>query len=91
MPLSHDQRETVQLAVLQQLDAAHPRLLTAKALIIPLTQSGLAALDEAALHSLLTDMTSTGLVMSSASDLAAEVIRYTRTDKGRVALRAAGF
>jgi hypothetical protein len=36
-------------------------------------------------------MTSTGLVMSSASDLAAEVIRYTRTDKGRVALRAAGF
>jgi DNA-binding PadR family transcriptional regulator len=89
--ISHEQRETIQLAILQALDAAHPNQQTAKTLLIPLRLSGLASLTEADVVSLLADMVETGLVTQSASPLAQEVKRYARTNAGRVALREAGF
>lgn len=89
--ISHEQRETLQLAILQALDAVHPNQQTAKTLLIPLKYSGLGELTEADVASLLTDMTEAGLVTQSASPLAREVKRYARTNAGRVALREAGF
>ncbi len=89
--IANEQRETLQLAILQALDAAHPNQQTAKTLLIPLRMSGLGSLTEQDLTSLMTDMTEAGLVTQSASPLAREVKRYARTDAGRVALREAGF
>lgn len=89
--ISHEQRETLQLAILQALDAVHPNQQTAKTLLIPLKYSGLGALTEEDVTSVLTDMTEAGLVTKSASALAGEVKRYARTNAGRVALREAGF
>jgi len=89
--IAHEQRETLQLAILQALDAAHPNQQTVKTLLIPLRMSGLGSLTEADVVSLMADMVETGLVTQSASPLAQEVKRFTRTNAGRVALREAGF
>lgn len=89
--ISHEQRETLQLAILQALDAAHPNQQTVRTLLLPLRMSGVGSLSEQDLTSLMTDMVEAGLVSQSASPLAREIKRYARTDAGRVALREAGF
>lgn len=89
--IANEQRENIQLAILQALDVAHPRQLTVATLLIPIQRSGLAEMTEKDLTSLMTDMVEAGLVTQSASPLAREVKRYARTDAGRVALREAGF
>jgi hypothetical protein len=84
-------RETVITSALQALDAAHPRSLSAQDLFIPLRHSGLADLELKDLQSLLVDLKGQSLVTEQASPVAAEILRYQRTDMARVWLRQNGF
>lgn len=92
MKLSHELRETVIAAVLQQLDAAHPRALSARDLMVPLRLSGLGgSVDQEALDGLLIDLQEKALVTPATSALAGEVTRWKRTETARAWLAANGF
>lgn len=84
-------RETLIIAILQQLDAVHPSGLSARTLLIPIRQSGLGDIAERDLVSLLADLKSKGWVDAVASTSASELVRYQRTEAGRVFLRQSGF
>lgn len=89
--LSAELRETLIIATLQALDAAHPGALSPRMLIIPLRQSGLSELTEKELGSLLLDLEEKGWVKPKDSEAAPELRRYTRTDEARAYLRRNGF
>lgn len=89
--ISNEQRETVIVAVLQALDAVHPRGLTAQSLMTPLKLSGLTLLERADVESLLADLEEKGWIKTFASEAAPEVRRVTRTEEGRAYLRRNGF
>lgn len=89
--ISAELRETLIIATLQALDAVHPSALTAKSLLIPLKQSGLAELDARELHSLLSDLKEKGWLTTKDSEAAPELQRFKRTEEGRAYLRRSGF
>ena len=84
-------RETLIIATLQTLDAAHPQALTPRMLLIPLKQSGLAELTERELLSLIADLEEKGWLKAADSDAAPELRRYKRTEDARAYLRRNGF
>jgi DNA-binding MarR family transcriptional regulator len=89
--LSHEQREQVIVAILQSLDAVHPRGLTAHSLMTPLRLSGLTLIERPDVESLLADLIDKGWLKRFTSDAASEVQRVTRTEEGRAYLRKNGF
>jgi DNA-binding MarR family transcriptional regulator len=89
--ISHEQREHVTVAILQALDAVHPKGMTAHSLLTPLKLSGLTLLERSDVESLLSDLEEKGWVKPFASEAAPEVTRYTRTEEGRAFLRKNGF
>lgn len=91
MTLSAELRETLIIATLQQLDTVHPTALSAKMLLIPLKQSGLADLDVKELRSLLSDLEDKGWITTKDSEAAPELQRFKRTEDGRAYLRRNGF
>jgi hypothetical protein len=84
-------RETLIIAILQQLDAVHPSTLSAQTLLIPLRQSGLADLNAKDLGSLLADLEEKGWVCPQAGSAVPELTRFKRTEAGRSYLRQSGF
>lgn len=89
--ISHEQREHVQLAILQALDSIHPRSMSAHTLLTPLKASGLVLIERPDVESVLADMSEQGFVKLVESPLASEIKRFTRTDKGRALLREQGL
>ncbi len=89
--ISHEQREHVTIAILQALDAVHPKGLTAQSLLTPLRLSGLPYIEKPEVESLLSDLEEKGWIKPFASQAAPEVTRHTRTDEGRAFLRKNGF
>jgi len=89
--ISAELRETLIIAVLQQLDAVHPQALSPRMLIIPLRQSGLAEIHERDLCGLLLDLEEKSWVKPIDSEAAREVTRYKRTEDARAYLRRNGF
>lgn len=89
--ISHEQREHVAVAILQALDAVHPKGLTALSLLTPLKLSGLTLIERPDVESLLSDLEEKGWVKSFASQAAPEVTRHTRTEEGRAFLRKSGL
>lgn len=89
--ISAELRETLIVAALQALDAAHPQALTPRMLMIPLRQSGLADLAERDVISLIADLEEKGWLKAADSEAAPEVRRYKRTEDARTYLRRNGF
>ncbi len=89
--ISAELRETLIVASLQALDAAHPQALTPRMLMIPLKQSGLADLAERDVISLIADLEEKGWLKAADSEAAPEVRRYKRTEDARAYLRRNGF
>lgn len=89
--ISHEQREHVTIAILQALDAVHPRGMTAHSLMTPLKLSGLALIERGDVESLLADLDDKGWVKNMSSEAAPEVKRFTRSEEGRAFLRKNGF
>lgn len=89
--ISAELRETLIVAALQALDAAHPQALTPRMLMIPLKQSGLADLTERDVISLIADLEEKGWLKATDSEAAPEVRRYKRTEDARAYLRRNGF
>ena len=99
MPIAAELPETIITAILQALNACHPRALSAKMLLIPLNHSGLAELSEQEIEGLLLDLSerrngqgyAAPWVEPVESGAAAEVVRYRRTEAARVWLVKSAF
>lgn len=89
--ISAEQREAIIVAVLQTLDAVHPRGMTAHSLMTPLKLSGLTFIERADVESLLSDLVEKGWCKPAVSEAAPEVERFTRAEEGRAFLRKNGF
>lgn len=89
--IASELRETVTVALLQQLDAAHPNPMSAAQLLIPLKLSGLPGITAPDVESLIADLADKQWVQSIESKAAGELKRYRRTDAARVWLRESGF
>jgi hypothetical protein len=89
--ISAELRETLIIATLQALDAAHPQALSPRLLLIPLKQSGLGDLTERDVLSLVADLEEKGWLKASDSEAAPELRRYKRTEDARAYLRRNGF
>lgn len=89
--ISDEQREHIIIAILQALDAVHPRGMTAHSLMTPLKCSGLTLIERSDVESLLSDLKEKGWVKLTPSEAAPEVKRFTRSEEGRAFLRKNGF
>lgn len=89
--ISHEQREAITIAILQALDAVHPRGMTAQSLLTPVKLSGFTLIEKADMESLMSDIEERQWVKATPSPSAAEVKRFVRTDAARVYLRDSGF
>ena len=89
--ISAELRETLIIATVQALDAAHPQALSSRLLLIPLKQSGLGDLTEKDVLSLVADLEEKGWLKASDSEAAPELRRYKRTEEARSYLRRNGF
>jgi|GEM_PF-5890218 len=89
--MTAETRETLIVATLALLDAAHPYPQSAPQLLIPLKLSGFRELTEPLLASLLLDLEEKGWVKPQASDATGELTRYRRTEDARAFLRRSGF
>lgn len=89
--ISHEQRESITIAILQSLDAVHPRGMAARALLTPVKLCGFTLIEQPDMESLLSDLEEKQWVKATHSPSAAEVKRFARTDAARVYLRDSGL
>jgi hypothetical protein len=81
--LSGELREAAIKIVIETLDAAHPRAMTEAHLAMPLGFAIAGATSETVAR-LMPDLEERGLVKAESSEVAGEVVRWKRTDAGRV-------
>lgn len=79
-------RSALILATLQQLHAVHPHAMRAQDLLTGIKLMGFPKETLDSMNSLLADMKEQGLVHAAPDALDGAVIRYNRTDAGRIQL-----